>query len=893
MPPSLGVSEFRAKLETLRDPVRVGGGTVPVLQEVLVWSERLPAWQRDALRRIVLQPELSSETLDQLAELCKKAHGLSTTEAVAQPLAIAHVPPPTTGSSIALKAVEHVSDVNALAPGQEVSFGTAGLTVVFGSNGAGKSGYARILKRACRARGNGDPVLPNALSEVAAGTPTAKITLSVNGTETTHTWRDGIPCASELAAVSVFDSSAAQVYVANKTEVAYRPLGLDVLDRLAAVCNQLRGRFESEKSALERAAAPLPAIPPMTAAGRLVASLTALTRKEDVELLANLTDAERREATELEAVLAAARVEDPVKRSGELRLKAARVRKLREHLKVVSDTLGLDAVQALNEARKESAACEEAALAAQEAFAGTGLLPDVGGGAWRKLWEAARNYSEGSAYRGVHFPHVGHDARCVLCQQELNLQGRARLQSFDAFVRGEAQATARIAMGRVQELRGKIDQVHPLEGQSDIIDDITAAAHDVGGEVLAFLSSADQSRRTVLERVKTPEDPLVPFATPAPVAGLDQVADDWDRRAAELTKAADPEHRKNAEARLAELHARAKLAENRAAVLGEIDRKARLNAFDRCLKDTNSAAVTRESTELTKKYVTEALAAAFDDELKKLGFNSPELVLRPAGGQKGALYHQTQLKHVTRAELPRIVSEGEARCLALAAFLAELRTAGGASGIVFDDPVSSLDHNWRARVAKRLVQEAATRQVIVFTHELVFLSALVGAAGAAGISCTYRSLRRQRGTTGHVDEQLPWAAQPTKSRLGTLRDAWQRAEKVYRLEGHGAYEPLATQMYARLRQAWERAIEEVLLHGVVMRFRDGIETKRLAAITDLCSADYEAVEAGMTKSSKWEGGHDHALAANEPIPPPDELEKDIELLETWVRAIQARRSAKK
>ena len=42
------------------------------------------------------------------------------------------------------------------------------------------------------------------------------------------------------------------------------------------------------------------------------------------------------------------------------------------------------------------------------------------------------------------------------------------------------------------------------------------------------------------------------------------------------------------------------------------------------------------------------------------------------------------------------------------------------SAIVFDDPVLSLDHRWRKRVAKRLVEETKNRQVIVLTHDLVF-----------------------------------------------------------------------------------------------------------------------------------------------------------------------------
>lgn len=54
-------------------------------------------------------------------------------------------------------------------------------------------------------------------------------------------------------------------------------------------------------------------------------------------------------------------------------------------------------------------------------------------------------------------------------------------------------------------------------------------------------------------------------------------------------------------------------------------------------------------------------------------------------------------------------------------FLAELATTDTASAIVFDDPVSSLDHVHRDKVAERLANESLSRQVIVFTHDIAFL----------------------------------------------------------------------------------------------------------------------------------------------------------------------------
>ena len=67
-----------------------------------------------------------------------------------------------------------------------------------------------------------------------------------------------------------------------------------------------------------------------------------------------------------------------------------------------------------------------------------------------------------------------------------------------------------------------------------------------------------------------------------------------------------------------------------------------------------------------------------------------------------------------------ILSEGEYRCVALAGFMAELATNDSDSGIIFDDPVSSLDHLHREAIAKRLAAEGRSRQMIVFTHDLPF-----------------------------------------------------------------------------------------------------------------------------------------------------------------------------
>ena len=83
-----------------------------------------------------------------------------------------------------------------------------------------------------------------------------------------------------------------------------------------------------------------------------------------------------------------------------------------------------------------------------------------------------------------------------------------------------------------------------------------------------------------------------------------------------------------------------------------------------------------------------------------------------------------------------------------------------------------------------------------------------------------------------------------RSREGHLRKLFQDAEKLHR-DGHqDAYERDAVEIYGFLREAWERALEEVLLGGVVERFRSTVQTRQVALLEVAPRARRGACRAG-------------------------------------------------
>jgi hypothetical protein len=183
---------------------------VSVLRELLEWSKDRPAWQRDALRRLVLNGELSDDDIGALTDICKTAHGLDEQEPIA-PLSNEHVPEKTGGSApVSLVSIFHHRGVNALSENQTLKFGP-NLTVVYGDNAAGKTGYTRILKSACRARGE-EQILGNVISGATPFSPVVSIKYQVGSGLELREWAGGND-DEFIPRVSVFDTHCAAVYL--------------------------------------------------------------------------------------------------------------------------------------------------------------------------------------------------------------------------------------------------------------------------------------------------------------------------------------------------------------------------------------------------------------------------------------------------------------------------------------------------------------------------------------------------------------------------------------------------------------------------------------------------------------------------------------------------------
>jgi energy-coupling factor transporter ATP-binding protein EcfA2 len=812
---------------------------VTVLQEILEWSYDRPAWQRDALRRLVLNGELSDDDIDALTDICKAAYGLADQRHIT-PLTKDDVPVKAAGSApVSLLSIFH----------------------------------------------------QNVISGATPLSPVVSIKYKVGAEPQPREWvGDGED--ESISRVSVFDTQCAAVYLTEKTDVAFRPFGLDLFDQLVQACKAVREKLENEQRALTFNAlnAVQAQIPQGTAAARLLATLSSLTKPEAVRALALSAEEDVWLGT-LEKSLVDLQTNDPKKLAQQLNLRAGRVRTLARHMKEIEAALSTQAVADVIAIRTEGYRKAEEAKRLREGAFPANVLTGTGSETWTALWEAARQFSQESAYAGDAFPVVEDGAQCVLCQQDLDHASSHRLKQFEAFVASSTEKELRQLRDSFLQLRkGFTDIETTTEAIDDLLKEIRIEQEPLADAIAAALAANEERRKAVALALTENKD--LASNCPAQVCiahEVDAFAEQLESRIETLRDSATDQRRQLIVAKERELRARKMLAEHQQLILDEIERKQKFAAYGLCIDETKTHAITQKSTAVTKTAVSQRLKQSFKDELAELGFRHVEVELREAGGSDGVLYHKLVLTRAPGVELPKVVSEGEQRCLSIAAFFAELSTSDDPSGIVFDDPVSSLDYKYRESVARRLVQESKTRQVIVFTHDVVFLLSLKQSAEELNIDQADQHIRQLSTGAGVCEEELPWVALPVRKKIGQLKKAHQAADKLFRDGRQDAYEKEAKHLYGLLREAWERGLEEVLLGGVVERFRPSVQTQRLSVVADITHEDCQALDAAMTKCSRWLTGHDQAAAARAPVPEPTELKDDIEALESWVATIHKRR----
>jgi energy-coupling factor transporter ATP-binding protein EcfA2 len=322
----------------------------PLIDQILAWSQAsLPLWQQDALRRQAqAESGLTEADYATLHHLLKVHHGAAAADGLLpKPWCQNDVPSLASRTDHAtLLAIRDLQYVNRLVPGTTLAFAPQGLTVIYGGNGSGKSGFSRVLKRACKARDQGETIYPNATDPQAAGkTASATFDVAVGGIPRLILWTAATASPAELGTIAVFDTRCARAYLTTEGDIAYVPYGLDMVEDLAdKVIPKLASLLEAEIASIVRDDSVVVALQGATKVGAFVGALNSKTNPADVIALATLSATEQEQLLQLEGILATT---DPVKGADRLTLESRRFDSLVQRIDTAARVVDVAAISAL------------------------------------------------------------------------------------------------------------------------------------------------------------------------------------------------------------------------------------------------------------------------------------------------------------------------------------------------------------------------------------------------------------------------------------------------------------------------------------------------------------------------------------------------------------------
>lgn len=851
--------------------------------EIREWLLTQPDWLQEAAERLLKQGALGAGDLNSLCSLIKTPDGRKASNRRRFDELLAA--PPKQGD-LRISAVGEISGIENLTPRQPMTLGDGNLVVVYGHNGSGKSGYTRILKKAS-GKPRANSLKPNVFGPLPA-TQKCQISYELAGQKNVVEWDANGEEIGALRAMDIFDSDEATHYLRNENAASYTPPVVGMFEALAGACDQIKALLQNEQNLLVRS---LPVAPPAYSLTEPIQRYGTLSHEISVADLDRMLQWTEEDTQKLQDITERLKVADPTALAKQRRSTKEQVDQIISGLQRCVESYSETNLASIREL--QATAANKRRIATEAAQVASAKLDGVGGDTWRAMWEAARAYSQ-TAYPVAAFP-VTDGARCILCHQELDPEARQRLNDFEAFVQGKLEGEAKAAEANYKQAVNSLPEI-PTQGQIDTQCEAAGLGTDNWKQFLAsFWQSVSLARYAILSGEAQGPAQAVRDVSEAQ-QNLISYAGQLDAQAIQFGKDAAGFDRAQAAKLKISLEAKHWVTQQSEAVRKEVDRLWHYKEYENWKSLANSRVVSTKAGAIAEKVITQAYVQRFNKELKLLGAGRIKVELVKTKAEKGRVLHRIQLKAAQhRQSIELVLSEGERRIISLAAFLADVTEKPYSAPFVFDDPISSLDHDFEWNVACRLAELAKDRQVLVLTHRLSFYGAMDDAAKKIGdewrkLHLTQLCIEVYSGTAGHSVAQATWNSKTTAAN-NILFERLAAAKRAGDAAGGEAYRALAQGICSDFRKLLERTVEDDLLNEVVKRHRRSVTTdNRLGALHLIQPDDCQFIDGLMTKYSCYE----HSQSQEVPVFIPEEVElrSDLESLKQWRKKFLERRAFK-
>jgi hypothetical protein len=393
------------------------------------WANENDEWVRFAASEVIASAgPLTEPQLDSAYALFRQQKGLDERELPeVEPLSteatIDETAPPLT-----ITKLSEVHGVNALSSGAEIEPHEA-LTVLFGENGTGKTGYARIFKALAGSRTD-DEILGNVEAETAEP-QSAKVAYQEGPEPEEFVWT-GQHGVSPFTRMSIFDTPCVSYHIDDSLEYVYVPAALALFNYVSEAISSVQARIDAQLTELRTGTTALLGKFPRTSS--VYAEIETLGASTDLGALRVKADWDQDVDDRLGVLRRAVAALEANALPAQINLKTREIHVLQQAKALIEGLLHFDA-EKYNGLLTQNAALEQDFRTFRDELFTAASLPAEPDNTWSSFISAGETYRQHLIDEGVH------DAdRCLYCRQELSDPARTLLTKYQTYLEDKIQA---------------------------------------------------------------------------------------------------------------------------------------------------------------------------------------------------------------------------------------------------------------------------------------------------------------------------------------------------------------------------------------------------------------------------------------------------------------------
>jgi energy-coupling factor transporter ATP-binding protein EcfA2 len=691
---------------------------------------------------------------------------------------------------IRLNKLGKITGVNKLSQGQEITFHDK-LTIIYGDNGSGKTGYYRILKSIGSSVEKNSP--PQILNNIF-GKPeqqSATIDYVIDGKNQSLHWANN---NETIPGVVVFDSNCASVSIDSNRKTILKPIGFNFFNIISQELVLISNRIDKKINEISLQLLKKEFIGDTTSK-KFFEGLTWSDENDkidnfDYEGIKSLKEVEEKliqleqTAKELNPEL----INRQIKNYGVVKSECDRYQEMIEKLKLdFSKEKISQYFTALDDNKKA-----------------TEIIPE-----FNDFLKAAKKFVDN--HFTSTYPTQGDE--CIYCGQLLTGDSIEHIHNFKSMLQSGSAKKFEQNKIKIENFEKSVTMLQTPLYKKEIFE-LVENFGDIAG-LNNTLSNYISNFKVIVQDKTCSDDEckkILEFNYDALLTQCKEFNDKIDMEVESKKKKLGQiqELITQNQSLSAELTDYKWIVENREKIRIHLSILKSIHTYEAKKTDLYTRKLSAKMKSAEKEFITDTYKTTLLEEFKKL--RCPDNISVDVSISKS---EPSVKQNIQKNDLEEVLSEGEQKVVSLAEFITEALIDNQIQVLIFDDPVNSLDVGRSDEIAMRLCELSKEKQVIVFTHNIVFFSSLQQTLDK---NCQYYYYVNSNLTATGI---LSFNIAPTDENWDTYSKT---IDNIIKNAGtHGlSVEDDVLKGYGYIRSAMEFIYEQVFLSKSIQRYRRNI-----------------------------------------------------------------------